>query len=201
MSRRSRNQFDALDQQANDFYRGIKTIKPVISIIRELGKKEKKFSKNKVELWIEGTNLSQLSAAFSLFKINGINKSKEEQNLESETKKKFEMLTKLDENLYKEINELQVKVNEYLYYIDESFIWVNEGVLKLGIERYCSKLEPDDLLAILLIIFNRGLDDFQLELNEEVIADIFEEYFIQFNFVPEVLQHDLEKVIEFIKET
>ena len=201
MSRKSRKQFDAFNQQADDFYRGIKIVKPVISIIRELGKKENEFSKNKVQLWIEETNLNQLSAAFSLFKINGIIKSKEQQNLQAETKKKFEMLTNLDENLYKEINELQGKVNEYLYYIDESFNWVNEDVLRLGIEKYHSTFEPDDLLAILLIIFNRGFDDYELELNEEVMENIMDEYFIQFKFILEVIQHNLERVIEFIKET
>jgi len=200
MRDKTRNKFNATKQQVTDLLNGIKVAKPVISLIRLCGEKEREVLDLNVQMIFDNTSLEHLVATSALLRNNKIEESHEQKKLEEDIRKRYNNLTKKSEELSEEIEELKAEITEYLSYIEESFVWVAEDTLKAIVPKCISLCDEEEFLVMLLILFNKCFfEEYELLENEEVILDSLEYNSNKSGIVMEV-NHNLENLVSYIKQ-
>jgi len=199
MSDKTRKKFNASNQQVEDLIKGIRVCKPIISLIKECGEKEREALNLQVQLVLDEGSLKQLSAVSTLLRNNGITESLEQKRLQENIQARFNQLKEKEEELDKEIKELQEEINEYIFYIEKSFIWIAEDILQEIVPKCIPLCDEDEFLVLLFILFNREFAEIERQDNEELVLDSLKRKSNRSKMIMKV-NHNLDNLIIYIKQ-
>lgn len=158
MSLEARKIFNFEEQRAKDVLQAIKTITPVISIIREWGKVEEEFLDVSDKLRVLKENISTLRKSLNIISDEFIRN-----NINDKIKKDSEELKELsskEETLKEKCERLENEIIEYQRYV-EIFKDINSDIMEL-VFKADSFENNDEYLAIIFIVLNIKLTNLDM---------------------------------------
>ena len=157
MSSEARKPFYIEEQRAKDILQAIKTITPVISIIRDWGKAENELTEVTIKVAELEENISALRKSLNIILNEDVN-----QAINNEIKDQLEELEKVSskkETLKEKCEKLESEIIDYQRYV-KLFQDINTHIMELVLKAYSFEKDDEFFAMIFMFIINesRNLD-------------------------------------------
>lgn len=149
MSENTRKKFDIEEQRARDYITAIKTIVPLVSIIREWGKVAKELSSVRERLKELELNQETLNRSCEIISNNSVKSAIEEEI--SIQAKELELFSQKELQLSEMYFELEEEIKTYREYMDD-FLYVSDKIVDKVLE--LNSFENKEEVLAMLCFFN-----------------------------------------------